>query len=127
MALQTIIYLREDCPTSLRTERRAAVRYPSEQDMTCQPATCFSKNEVGTTWLGTVRDISLTGIGFTTSREFAPGRILILELSDAAKGIALRLPARVVHATPKRKNRWMIGCEFTSPISEEQLQRLLEE
>src|SRR5262249_28305277 len=101
------------------------VRYPSEHDMNCRPAISFGKHEIGTTWLGAVRNISLTGIGFTTSREFDPGRVLIIEVSDDLTGITLRLSARVVHARPKRKQRWMIGCEFLSPLSQEELQILL--
>jgi hypothetical protein len=75
--------------------------------------------------LGRVLTISRTGIGFTTNRQFWPGRILIVDLSDDSKGISLRLPVRVIHATPKKKNRWLIGCEFISPLSQEELQTLL--
>src|SRR5215472_1168033 len=99
MATRTIIFQSDQCESFLKIERRASVRYPSEQDMSCQ---------VGTIWLGRVLNISRIGIGFTTNREFWPGRTLIVDLSDDSKGSSLRLPARVVHATPKRKNRWVI-------------------
>jgi hypothetical protein len=127
MAEQTILCDTRHLKKRLDIERRESSRFPSEQDLSCQPAVCLHRSEVGTTWLGRVVDISQTGIGFGTSRWFAPGTILSIALSDEHKGILLRLPARVVHAMPKRKSRWMIGCEFISPLSPEELQTLVGE
>jgi hypothetical protein len=127
MAEQTILCDTRHLKKFLGTERRSSSRFASEQDLSCQPAVCLNKNEVGTTWLGKVVDLSATGIGFATSRWFAPGTVLSIALSDEPRGISLRVPARVVHATAKRKSRWMIGCQFLSPLSQEELHAILEE
>jgi hypothetical protein len=125
MALQTIVFRIEHEDSGRKTERRAQTRYPSEHDMNCRPAISLSRNDIGTTWLGRVLDISLTGIGLTTSRPFAPGTVLLIDLSAEPDTGLLGVPARVVHTTPKSKMRWNIGCEFTCPLSEEQLQSIL--
>jgi hypothetical protein len=125
MALQTIVFQLEHRKKVCKSERRARLRYPSEHDMNCRPAISLSKNDQGTTWLGRVLDVSLTGIGFSTSRPFAPGTVLLLDLSDERDGISLCVPARVVHTAPKSKMRWIIGCEFTCPLSPEELQSML--
>jgi hypothetical protein len=127
MPEQTVLCDTRYLKNRLGTERRASSRFSSEQDLSCQPAVCLHRSELGTTWLGRVVDISCTGIGFSTSRWFAPGTILSIALSEEPKGVLLRIPARVVHAMPKRKSRWMIGCEFLSPLSPEDLQTLVGE
>jgi PilZ domain len=127
MAEQTILCDTRYLKKCLGTERRTWSRFPSEQDLSCQPAVCLHRSEVGTTWLGRVVDISRTGIGFATSRWFEPGTVLTIVLSDEPKGLLLQRPARVIHAMPKRKSRWMIGCEFVSPLSDDDLQTLVGE
>jgi hypothetical protein len=127
MASQTIV-LRLEHPQSLqKTERRAGARYPSEHDMNCRPAMSLNKHDIGTTWLGRVLDVSLTGIGFTTSRGFAPETVLLIDLADEPRRVSRRLLARVIYARPKSKMRWIIGCEFTCPLSQEELQSILGE
>jgi hypothetical protein len=125
MVIWTLIFQSEQSQGLLKIERRISVRYPSKQDMTCQPTVCLSNNEVGTIWLGRVLNISPSGIGFTTSRPFGPGRMLIVDLSDESKGTSLRRPARVVPAIRKTKNRWIIGCEAISSFCQKELQILL--
>jgi hypothetical protein len=59
-------------------------------------------------------------------RSFEPGSVLIIELP--AKPQETRpLTARVVHATPEANGRWIIGCAFTRPVSQEELRAFLEE
>jgi hypothetical protein len=71
-----------------------------------------------------LRGISLGGLSFLLSRRFDPGTLLIIELSDKAKGRALALG---VHATLEKETRWIIGCKFVCPLNEEELQTLLGE
>jgi PilZ domain len=127
MALQTIVFRVEHPQIAHKTDRRAEARHPSERDMNCQTAVSLSKSDRGTTWLGRVLDVSVTGIGFSTSRRFLSGTVLVIDVSDEAGQISRRLLARVVHARPKSKMRWIIGCEFTCPLSEQELQDILGE
>jgi hypothetical protein len=53
--------------------------------------------------------------------------LLIIKLSDKAKGRVRALGVRVVHATLEKETRWIIGCKFVSPLKEEELQTLLGE
>lgn len=114
------------CPTAppkpdALTERRAWIRFPSDQTMTA------STTDTGVTgWLGRVRDISLGGIALMLRRRFERGTSLILELATNA-GELRRLSVQVVHATWEMDGRWVIGCTFTSPLSEEELQTFVRE
>jgi hypothetical protein len=127
MALQTIVFRLEQPETARRSDRRAGVRHPSEREMNCQPAMSLSKSDRGTTWLGRVLDVSLTGIGFSTSRRFLPGTPLLIDLPDETGRVFRRLLARVVHVRLRSRMRWIIGCEFASPLGEEELQSILGE
>ena len=109
--------------TLLKIERRAWLRFPSEQDIVCYQVARRPEGEPEVAWLGNVRDVSPVGIGLNVSRWFEPGAELIVELPVKAKG-AVHLPVWVVHATPDRKGRWIIGCEFIHAVSQEKLQNL---
>jgi hypothetical protein len=65
-------------------------------------------------------------VGLVLDRRFEPGTLLIIELSEKAKGRVRALGVRVVHAT-QRETRWIIGCKFVSPLNEEELQTLVAE
>jgi hypothetical protein len=118
MAEQTTLLNTER--TVLGTERRVWVRFANTQDMSGRSVTSLIKDEGDTAWFGLIRNVSPTGIALIISRRFELGSALILELSTKPEG-NLRLPVRVVHATPDKKGRWLIGCTFVSPLSEEDL------
>ena len=109
-----------------KTERRALVRFPEIAEVWCEPKSPANTLRSDTAWLGRVRDISLAGIGLTISRRFEPGAELIVELSIWSKG-PLYLPVRVIHASLEKKGRWIIGCAFASPLSEQTLRDFLGE
>ena len=108
-----------------RTERRAWVRFGSEQEVCCLPATTSATDESEAAWLATVLDVSPCGIGLIMKRRFEPGTLLIVELSAAPNQVTRRLAVRVVHASRDTKGRWVIGCAFASALSPEELQRFL--
>jgi hypothetical protein len=124
MALQLTPALTLRPETSVQIERRAWVRFPSEQDIICKPPIKPPPGEPEVAWLGNVRDVSAAGIGLNMSRRFEPGAELIVELS-APDDETVRFPVYVVHATPEKQGRWIIGCEFVFPLSEEELQAFL--
>jgi hypothetical protein len=97
------------------TERRAWVRFRSEQDVAC------NTEEANTGWLGRVRNISCSGIALLLRRRFEPGTDLNIELETKA-GWPRRLSVRVIHATQDSNDRWIIGCAFATPLSREELQ-----
>ena len=119
MAEQTIPSQKEHKDTA-KTQRRAWLRFRSEQDVAC------NAEEANTGWLGRVRDISSGGIALVSKRRFEPATVLMVELETGA-GWPRRLFIQVIHATQEREDRWIIGCAFASPLSEDELQELLEE
>jgi hypothetical protein len=107
-------------------ERRAWVRIPIDQKASVQPMPAPPAEEAETAWLGTIRDVSPGGIAVLLKRRFEPGTILVVEVSDKPKEALESRPVRVCHATPENE-RWIIGCAFAWPLSQEELQRFLGE
>ncbi len=110
-------------PTSSATEveRRAWVRYPCDQQSVCQP---YTQEKGEATWPAQVQDISAGGASLLMNRRFEPGAILSLELGAKADG-QTRLPlVRVRHVKAGQKGRWVIGCQFLTQLSDEELEEV---
>ena len=99
-----------------KTERRAWIRFRNEQPCNAEDA--------NTAWLGKIRDVSAGGIALTLKRRFEPGASLIIEV-ETKSGWPRRLSVQVIHATQDENGRWTIGCDFASPLSQEELQTIL--
>jgi hypothetical protein len=107
-------------------DRRAAVRYPcspesSSGDDPCQPIST-RRSEV---WSAAVRDLSTGGVGIVVNRRFEPGTLLSVELQDAAQTLSRILLVRVVRALRESNDRWLLGCAFTSKLTEGELLALI--
>jgi hypothetical protein len=107
-------------------ERRAWVRMSRDDKVSCQPMPAPPADDSETAWLGTVRDVSPGGIAVILNRRFERGTILIVEVSEKPKGVSESRAVRVCHATPENE-RWIIGCAFAWPLSQEELRRFLGE
>jgi hypothetical protein len=103
-----------------KAERRVWVRIATGREVRCQPLAAKGS-------LGRLRDISVCGLALLLRRFFAPGSLLIIELSDKANRGAHAFPVQVVHVTPEAKRLWIIGCEFLRPLNNGELQTLLAE
>jgi hypothetical protein len=107
-------------------ERRASVRYPCSTesfspDNTCRPITAH-RNEA---WAATVRDLSTGGVGIIVNRRFEPGTLLSIELQDAEQTVNRNLLVRVVRVTRDGDDRWLLGCAFTSKLTDAELLALM--
>ena len=101
--------------------RRAFVRYAMQRKGSCQVP--FSKEMLGDLTAQIV-DISVKGIGLILSRPFWKRTILSVELSAAPEGSRNELV--IVQRTMEQPDgRWLVGCVFARPLSEEELQELL--
>jgi hypothetical protein len=109
-------------PKPAPRERRAAVRYPCDQDTFCQPIAARKGDDWR--WPARIRDISLHGVGLLLSRRFEVGTILVIELQGTAKVCERMMIARVAHATP-HEGEWVMGCQFINPLSEDELKELV--
>jgi hypothetical protein len=117
MAEPTTLFEPEDVQALLQgTESRVGVRFASIRDRSWGSFINSVKDEGDTAWIATIREVSRTGIALSVSKHFEPGAMLIVEHS--AKTGVFRVPVRVVHATPEKKGRWVIGCVFVVPRSE---------
>jgi hypothetical protein len=106
-----------DVPLSCRVFER----YPSELPTQCQPLAARGDDEI--VWQATVNNISAGGIGLLLQRRFEPGTGLAIELPDA--DFTYTVFVRVIHALAQPNGRWLLGCSFVTPLSEERLNALL--
>ena len=104
--------------SALVVERRAAIRYASEQS-----ASCALGHSARRAW-GRIRDISLLGVGLLLDREIAPGTRIVVELARRKPSTPLRLLARVVHCQQQSNTTWHIGCQFDSALRDEDVEAL---
>jgi len=108
------------------SERRAAVRYPCttesfSSDNSCRPITAPQKEA----WTAIVRDLAIGGVGIVVPRRFELGTLLTVDLEDAARTTKRTLVVRVVHITQETPNSWLLGCAFTSQMTEADLLTLM--
>jgi hypothetical protein len=102
-----------------RTERRASVRYQSNQDAVSRPI-----DEVaGISWGAMVQTISTTGIGLRLCFPFKPEALVAIDVQG--KSGVRALAAKVVHVKDQSPGSWLVGCAFLEPITEAELEELL--
>ena len=94
--------------------------------LACLPLIAAIADDLETIWPGKIRDASAGGIGLILKRRFEPGTVLSVELVAKPEGRRSFL-ARVIHVTPDRKGRWIIGCAFAKPISQQEVRVFLPE
>jgi hypothetical protein len=104
-------------------KRRAWVRYPSRSTASLQ--LLESETELG--WWALIQDVSQGGMALILPRRVAPGTVLLIDEPPVrAEKRGRALPMRVVHAVPHPGGRWIVGCQFSEPISEEALLALIQ-
>jgi hypothetical protein len=74
-----------------------------------------------------LRDLSRHGLALLVTRPLDPGTILFVQLRGSRRGVTHTQLARVVHITEQSECRWLVGCELTCPLSDEQLRLCLGE
>jgi c-di-GMP-binding flagellar brake protein YcgR len=74
-----------------------------------------------------VHDISPTGIGLLFNRPLKKGSLVALQLRQERHKMCPILTAHVAHSRPQGEEWWLVGCEFSEPLAEIELERLLEE
>jgi hypothetical protein len=105
-------------------ERRAWVRYPTDLESLCQPRPAQPGEDCW--WPAKVRDLSCGGVGLVLRHRFDRGTMLSVELPSTNQSQFFLLLAAVVHTTPQADGEWLIGCEFATPLSADDLRSLLE-
>lgn len=99
-------------------DNRDGIRHNCEVPTTCQPPSAYTKDP----WPATIRDISNAGLSLTLNRRFERGSGLAIELPTEDGNTATVL-ARVTHLRAfAAEGGWLLGCEFISELSDEEVQ-----
>jgi hypothetical protein len=97
--------------------RRAFVRYPGGPTTRTgegNNSSCRSR------W-AEIRDISRLEIDLVLGRAFDPDMWLSIVLPTTALDNLHELAARVVRSHQRADGRWVVGCEFLTPLNDAQL------
>ncbi len=94
---------------------RAYVRFPCDVRTSCRR---ISNSLPGGRWVK-VQNVSPTGIGLLVQRALEPGEVLSVQLPGTPPRTVL---ACVVHCTGQREDAWLLGCTFSTELSDEELQ-----
>ena len=76
-------------------------------------------------WMGSVRNISGSGIGLVLKSRFEPGTKLTIELENAARTVSQTHQVEVVRVRPDQRG-WLLGCSFVIELTDSQLQDMLQ-
>lgn len=102
-------------------DRRAYVRHPSKQEGCLRVIGGFKEDE----WVARISDVSITGIGLLVTRRFEIGTVLMVRLPELIRVDGPEyLFVRVVRQESLGRKRWRLGCAFSSPLSEEEMQTM---
>jgi hypothetical protein len=108
---------------SRRLECRVYQRLSCELPGYCQPASALGSNE--TRWPATARDLSQGGICLQMRRRYEPGAGLAIELPATTSLENVTFFVKVVNVRPEPDGLWSHGCRFVSPLSQDELKRLV--
>jgi hypothetical protein len=81
--------------------------------------------QLSAAWPVTIRDICSGGFQLLLSRRFEPGTLLVVDIHDSQGQATRMVLARVVRVTSLARGRWILGCSFTSPMTQDDLDSLL--
>lgn len=101
-------------------ERRRTPRFP-----------CNGEGALAATLVGAavrellIRNISNGGIEAVLGQAAEPNKLLTIELFNRARNCWHLKTVRVVYALPHENDRWRVGCSFSFPLSDNELQQLL--
>ncbi|MCI0704819.1 MAG: PilZ domain-containing protein [Planctomycetia bacterium] len=112
-------------------ERRAYVRYALGVGSNCTINTSLfdipeggSLSESQEIWPLVVKDVSAGGVGILLARRCEVGTELLIELVTANRTPRI-LPVTVVRLRRDNLGHWMHGCQFHTPLEEDELNALL--
>lgn len=103
------------------SERRRADRYATQVE-----ARCHTLQAQGQQWLGTIQDISITGVRVEATRRFEPGTILGLVVYDMILELESTHWAKVCWVRQLNNNFFSMGCSFNRPLKEDELNTFLD-
>jgi hypothetical protein len=103
-------------------DRRAEGRYPAGGPRRVLLLAWPSLRE----YQAVLHDVSRQGVGLRTQEPFAPDTLLALRLPGRLPGLPNLLTATARHATAQADGTWLVGCDLSRPLAEEELLALRE-
>jgi PilZ domain len=82
-----------------------------------------SRTEI--TWPAELRDISEDGCGMVVGQAYRPGALLRVSIFDGSEKRSLSRSAAVCHARRGPDGGWIIGVDFATPLTTEDVVGLL--
>ena len=103
-------------------ERRASVRHASTMEASHHP---IAVPAVGPSCPARIGDVSLGGLALVVGHPSEPGVRLSVVPEVLPQSLAPALEVRVLRAEPHGDGLWLAGCEFLTPLTEDELNVLL--
>ena len=108
--------------TPTRTQRSSVqIPAPGVLDVVCQ----VLGSERRIVFEGSIQNLSRSGASLVAARLPARDATLVLIIQRPCAGPPYRRTAKLIHARPHRQREWLIACEFTEMLSEEEVHDLL--
>jgi hypothetical protein len=109
-----------DASPQAEIERRKFVRYalaaPPRTRFLAQPGFLFDA--------GLLRDVSVSGLCLILDHVLPVDARLIVQLPGRRRGSSLSRSARVLRVEPDGDGRWLVGCQLSSLLSDEEITAL---
>ena len=113
-----------EAPAVLRSapgNRRVAVRWRAAP---ATPGKVFIAATYDTVY-GGVLDISISGIGLLLARKLEIDTLVLIAVESPKDQEFFEMLARVARLTPQRDGTWILGCSFSSELTDDELEALL--
>ncbi len=105
-----------------RGNTRAAVRYHCAPAMMGRVVADAVDRESQFGWM---QNVSLNGIALLVARQVVAGTPVTIQLRGNVSQTSYELVAHVIHCTSEPGGEWILGCQFTRPLTAEMLDDLL--
>src|SRR5262245_1363461 len=102
-------------------DRRTVERFPVNADAGCP----FASPVVEDFGPARIKDLSMQGVGLLTSRPVAVGAMLAVVLENKARGFKKTVLVRVAHATTQAGAGYVVGGNFTTPLTYQEMSALV--
>lgn len=102
-------------------EKRLSVRHT----VNATAGWCVSISGQSEPLTGALCDISTGGIRIMLNRALDPGTVFTVELCHDAKPQVLSRLVRVVHCVTQADGASLLGCQFSTPLTFEQVQSMM--
>jgi hypothetical protein len=78
-----------------------------------------------TQYFGSIFQVSTHTVGLVLGQNIQPGTVVVTQLTNSCRLFCCDLEMRVVQCVAQANDRFLIACEFTSPLPHETVRALL--